>query len=152
MSDIDPESAPLERKFDSMVQYEAELDQLIVHTHTTLRVFDRKIGSAFNTPERCEALRTLLLASRVNRVYIVLHETNNIVRDCPRLINLLRQFTHAFFIRQTLKPARGVYDPFALSDDNRIVRRFHYDHSRGAAIEGDAAASSLKSGCHSDPI
>jgi hypothetical protein len=34
-------------------------------------------------------MRQLLLARRTNRIYIVLHETGNITRDCPRLMMLL---------------------------------------------------------------
>jgi hypothetical protein len=72
-----------------------------------------------------------------------LQETANIARDCPRLIMLLRQFSHAVSIHQTLPDARRVYDPFAVADDARFVHRFHYDDVRGVATVGDIAATGL---------
>jgi hypothetical protein len=108
-----------------------------------VRIFDRSIGRGFNSPQRCELLRQLLLANRTNRVYIALHETANIIRDCPRLMLLLKQFSHGVSIYQTLPAARRVYDPFAVADDTRFVHRFHYADIRGVATVGDVAATQL---------
>ena len=71
----------------------------------------------------------------------VLHETGNIVRDCPRLVLLLKQFSHGIAIQETLPAARRVYDPFAIGDEARFVHRFHYNDVRGAATIGDVAAT-----------
>ena len=92
---------------------------------------------------RNDTLRRLLLASRTNRIPIVLHETSNIVRDCPRLMALLGQFSHAVAIHRTLPPARRVYDPFAIVDVAAFVHRFHYDHPRGLHSRGDLPATQL---------
>ena len=56
---------------------------------------------------------------------------------------LLKQFSHGLFIHQTLPVARRVYDPFAIGDATRFVRRFHYDDVRGVATIGDVAYTSL---------
>ena len=143
MEPVPPERMPGERPFEGRIAYEQALDELIANAAHTVRIFDRNIGHGFNSPQRYELLRRLLLARRANRVCLVLHETANIVRDCPRLITLLRQFSHGVSIRQTLPEARGVYDPFAVADDTRLVRRFHYDGSRGIATVGDIVATSL---------
>jgi len=140
---VPPERMPGERPFEGRIGYEQALDELIANAAHTIRIFDRNIGRGFNSPQRCDLLRQLLLARRTNRVYLVLHETANIVRDCPRLITLLRQFSQAVSIRQTLPEASRVYDPFAVADDTRFVRRFHYDGWRGIATVGDIAATSL---------
>jgi hypothetical protein len=143
MEPVPPERMPGERKLEGLVAYDAALDELIANTDQTLRIFDRKIGRAFNTVQRYDLLRRMLLPGRTRRVLIVLHETSNIVRDCPRLMLLLRQFSHNVFIHQTQSAAHSVYDPFAIGDDTRFVRRFHYDDVRGAATIGDVAYTSL---------
>jgi len=143
MEPVPPERMPGERKLDGLAAYETALDELIANTTQTLRIFDKNIGRAFNTPQRADSLRRLLLASRTHRVCIVLHETSNIVRDCPRLMLLLKQFSYAVFIHQTLPAARRVYDPFAIGDDTRFVHRFHYNDVRGVATIGDVAYTSL---------
>ena len=109
----------------------------------TIRIFDRKIGPAFNSPRRYDLLRRFMLARNTNQVQIVLHETANVTRDCPRLMMLLKQFSHGLKVHKTLAPARRVYDPFAVADDTRFVHRFHYDDMRGTATLGDVAATQL---------
>jgi len=143
MEIVPPERMPGERKLEGLAAYEEALDELITNATRTVRVFDRMLGKGFNSPRRYDLLRELLLASRTNRVYVVLHETANIVRDCPRLITLLKQFSHGLFIYQTLPAARRVYDPFAVADDTRFVHRFHHADVRGVATVGDVAATQL---------
>jgi hypothetical protein len=143
MQPVPPERMPGERTLEGLAAYEAALDELIANAAHTVRIFDRSIGRGFNSPQRYELLRQLLLANRTNRVYIALHETANIIRDCPRLMLLLKQFSHGVSIYQTLPAARRVYDPFAVADDTRFVHRFHYADIRGVATVGDVAATQL---------
>ncbi len=138
---VPPERMPGERKLKGNAAYEEALDELIANATHTVRIFDRRITAAFNTPQRFDLLRRLLLAKRTNRVCIVLHETGNIVRDCPRLMLLLKQFSHSMAIHRTQPVARQVYDPFSIADDIRFVHRFHYNDVRGAATIGDVAAT-----------
>ena len=143
MEPVPPERMPGERKLEGTTAYEDALDELLANASHTVRIFDRRIGAPFNTLRRYELMRQFLLSRRTNRVRIVLHETGNIVRDCPRLMLLLKQFSHSMSIHQTLPAARRVYDPFAVADDVRFVHRFHYNDIRGAATIGDVAATQL---------
>jgi hypothetical protein len=143
MQTVPPERMPGERKLDGLAAYDAALDELIANAGQIVRIFDQGIGRNFNSPQRYDLLRQLLLAGRNHRVRIVLHDTANVARDCPRLIMLLRQFSHGLAIHQTLPAARRVYDPFAVADDTRFVHRFHYSDVRGVATIGDVAATSL---------
>jgi len=143
MYPVPPERMPGERKLVGNGEYEQALDELLAQAAQTVRIFDRALGRGFNSPHRHELLRRRLLARRTNRVCIVLHETGNLARDCPRLMMLVRQFGHALVIRRTLHTARHVYDPFAIADDARFVRRFHHDHMRSVATIGDVAETSL---------
>lgn len=143
MQPVPPDRMPGERKLEGLSAYDAALDELLANATHTIRIFDQSIGRSFNSPPRYELLSRFLLARRTNRVRIVLHETSNVVRDCPRLIILLKRFSHGLAVHQTLRAARRVYDPFAVADDTRFVRRFHYTDMRGVATVGDVAATSL---------
>lgn len=143
MQPVPPERMPGERKLEGAAAYDDALDELIANSAQTIRIFDRRLSGSFNTLRRFDLLRGLLLAKRTHRVRIVLHETGNIVRDCPRLMLLLKQFSHGISIHQTLPAARRVYDPFAIADDARFVHRFHYNDVRGVATIGDVAATQL---------
>ncbi len=122
---------PEHRKLEGNLEYETALDTLFTRPGRKLRVFERQLGPAYNSPGRYDALRRFLLASRTRTIQIVLHDASNLQRDCPRLINLLRQFSHAVTIHETEPQAKGVYDPFAVMDDRDYVHRFHYDDARG---------------------
>lgn len=120
------------RRFQGMREYEALIDQLIPRTQSRIRIFDRSLSRAYNAPERYELLRQFLLANRLNRLLIVLHEVDKIDRYQPRMFQLLEQFSDAVSIRRTLQAARHVYDPFVIFDASHYLHRFHYDHLRAA--------------------
>lgn len=134
---------PGERKLMGQAAHADALDELIGLAAQVVRIFDRTAGPDFNTARRCELLRKLLLGSRNNRAYIVLHDASTVARDCPRLMLLVQQFSHAVFIHQTLRAARHVYDPFAVADEARFVHRFHYARLNGVATIGDIAPTQL---------
>jgi hypothetical protein len=143
MEPVPPERMPGERRLTGNAAYDEALDELLANATHTVRIFERRLTASFNSVRRYELLRALLLAKRTNRVRIVLHETTNVVRDCPRLMQLLRQFSHGVSVYQTLPAARRVYDPFAIADAARFVHRFHYNDVRAVATIGDVAATQL---------
>ena len=125
------------RRFEGMREYEALIDQLIPQTQHTIRVFDKSLSRSWSSTQRFEALRRFLLASRANRLTIVLHEAASVERDCPRMVELVRLFSTAVKINETLKPAKQVYDPFVIFDASHYLHRFHYDHLRAAQGTND---------------
>lgn len=125
------------QRFEGMREYEALIDRYIPQTLRVIRVFDRVLSRAYNAEPRCELLRQFLRASRVNRLFIVLHEAADVERHYPRFIELLRHFNHAISVRETLQPAKHVYDPFVVFDASHYVHRFHYDHLRAARGTND---------------
>jgi hypothetical protein len=122
---------PEQRKIDGRVEYEAAVDELLARPGRRLRIFDKELGARYNSLHRYDALRRFLLAARAARVQLVVHDASNLQRDCPRIVNLLRQFSHAFSINETTAEAKGVYDPFAVLDERDYLHRFHYDNTRG---------------------
>jgi hypothetical protein len=141
---MSPEPQPTHRRLEGNPEYDAAMDQLLTRPVRQLRLFDRQLGTAFNSARRHDALRAFLLARRSNRIQIVVHDSANLWRDCPRLITLLRSFAHAIAIHETEPQAKGVYDPFALADDRHYLRRFHYEDSRGLlALDDPQGAQGL---------
>jgi hypothetical protein len=131
------------RRFEGLREYEAVIDRLIPKAERTIRIFDRALSRAYNSPQRHEALRHFLQASRTNRLLIVVHDAGPIVRDCPRMMELLRQFGPAVRIHETLRVAKHVYDPFVVFDTIHYVHRFHYDHLRAAESNNDLAGAQI---------
>ena len=133
------------RRFESFREYDGIIDQMIPLTQNIIRVFDntfdKTAGRAWNNTMRIELMRQFLLANRVNRLLILLHDTRPLITECPRLINLAQQFSHTCIIRETLRAARHAADPFVIFDGSHYVHRFHYDHMRAAHGTHDAAGA-----------
>jgi hypothetical protein len=112
-------------------EYEAAMDKVLAKAQRCIRIFEHTLGRGYNSPQRFDLLRHFLLASRRNRVLIVVHEPHTIDRNCPRILNLLRLHSHAISIHETHANAKSVYDPFTVVDDHSYVHRFHFDEMRG---------------------
>jgi hypothetical protein len=119
-------------RFESMRGYEAMFDDLIATSQQTIRIFDRTLSAAFNSPVRCERLAQFLRAGGVNRLHIVVHETRDAGRACPRLISLLQRFSHVASVRQTPSAAWHVYDRFVVFDAVHYLHYFHHERARFA--------------------
>jgi hypothetical protein len=125
------------RRFEGLREYEEVIDALIPQTQRFIRVFDRSLSRGWTSPQRYDALRQFVLADRQNRLLIVVHDAEPIERDCPRIVELVRQFSASVRIHETLSPAKHVYDPFVVFDANHYVRRFHYRYLRAAHGSND---------------
>lgn len=119
-------------RFESMREYESMFDELVTNTQNVIRIFDRTLSAAYNSPLRCEALAAFLRADPLNRLHVVLHETEGLEQVCPRFIALLQRFNHVAKARQTPRWARHVHDPFVIFDASHYLHRFHYAHMRFA--------------------
>ena len=125
------EAAPQHTRLEGIAQYSDAIDALVAKAERRIRVFDRNLdGLGFNSPKRQDLLRAFLLARRTNRLDILVHDTGYLSRHCPRMLDLLRQFSHGVTIHQTHAHVQGVYDPFVIVDDAHFVHRFHFDDSR----------------------
>jgi hypothetical protein len=125
------ESQSQQRSIDGNTEYEAALDTLFEQPGRVLRIFDRTLDSGYNSARRHDLLHRFLRASRAARIQIVVHDASNLARECPRMINLIREFSHAISFNETQPEAKRVYDPFAVVDERHYVHRFHYDGPRG---------------------
>ena len=130
--------APIYERFDTSQGFQAAVDRLLEQPGRELRVFDPD-GAALrlNDPQRIEGLERFLIASRTRRLYLVVHSTDHLTRQCPRLLTLLRRFSHAMQINQTHEEIREVQDAFVLLDAMHYVRRPMATLFRGAMGLGD---------------
>ena len=130
--------APIYDRFDTNQGFQAAVERLLEQPGRELRVFDPD-GAALrlNDAVRIEGLERFLLASRTRRLYLVVHNTDHLTRQCPRLLTLLRRFSHAIQINQTQEEIREVQDAFLLLDAVHYVRRPVAALFRGAIGLGD---------------
>lgn len=139
--DVNP---PEHRRLQGRQEYDEAVDLLLARSQRTLRIFDRQLGAGYNSAGRYELLRAFFLRSRANRLHIVLHDAAGLARDCPRIVNLLRQFSYAVAVHETLAQAKHASDPIALADERDYVHRFHYDDTRALlALDDPVGASGL---------
>lgn len=134
----DPHHTPL----NGMAEYVAALDTLTEKAQRNLFVFDRNfLESGFNSVTRYDLLRRFLLSNPVNRLHLLTHNARAATQDCPRLIMLLRQFSHSMHIYQTPPHLLHLSEPFTIADELHYARRFHFDDPRGllAVNEPDTA-------------
>jgi hypothetical protein len=134
-------NSPLHTPLNGNAEIEAALDDIFERAQKSVRIFDQALGRGYNTIKRYESLRRFLLQNRRNRLQIVVHDTRDLDRNCPRLLNLLRQHAHAVSIHETHQAAKSVYDPFAIVDDRHHVHRFHHEQARGLKVVDDPIAT-----------
>jgi hypothetical protein len=105
-------------------EYRDALARLIGLAQRELRIFDPDFSDLeINSPQTYELLRSFMLRARSNQLYLVAHDTGYIRSYCPRLLNLLRQFSERMFIHQTQGEAASAQDSFVLADTLHLVRR-----------------------------
>jgi len=127
--------------------YIAALDTLCGMARNNLVIFDRDfINCGFDTSTRHDLLASFLLSNPKNRLLLLAHDTKPMSQYCPRLMTLLRQFSHNMLIYQTPRHMQHLSEPFAVADESRYVRRFHFGDTRGVLGTNDGeGALRLKS-------
>ncbi len=125
-------------QFDGVADYVAALDTVCASAQHTLNIFENNYEDiGFNSEARYDSLRRFLLANSNNRLNLLAHNPQPLVRYCPRMMMLLRQFGHSMFIYQTPMSLQHVTEPFAVADNAHYVRRYHFDDTRGLLARND---------------
>ena len=129
---------------NSVADYVAALDAVCAAAQHTLSIFEKNYEDiGFNSEARYDTLRHFLLASQNNRLQLLAHDTQHLIRYCPRMMMLLREFGHSMFIYQTPPHMLNVTEPFAVADDAHYVRRYHFDDTRGLLARNDPEGARL---------
>ncbi len=142
MSEDTPATAIQHTLLNGEMEYEAAIDAVIAEAEHTLHIFDPDLTSGgYNSAKRCEGLRTFLIKNRANRLIMVLHETDFLTRQCPRLMQLLKLHSHAISILQTQEHGRIACDPLVIADTAHYVHRFHSANARALLALHDPAGA-----------
>jgi len=125
-------------RFDTQEGFQAALERLLSEPGRELRIFDPDASALrLNDPARVGALERFLQASRTRRVYLVLHDTQHLQRQCPRMMSLLARYSHAIQINRTHEEIGEIQDAFLVLDSVHYVRRPVAAFFRGALGLGD---------------
>lgn len=120
------------------------IDEIISAAQRRIVIFDRDLtDGGYNSALRFNRLKVFLLSDRRNRIDIALHQSENLDRDCTRVMVLLRQFPYAIRIHRTLPEAQRIQDGFIVADGIHYVHRFHFDHPRALLSLHDESGGSL---------
>src|SRR5262245_46993208 len=115
---------PVYERFDTQEGFQAAVDRLLGEAGRELRIFDPDAaGLRLNDAARVGLLERFLRASRIRRLYMVLHDPQYPQRDCPRMMGLLARYSHAIQIHCTHEEIRQVQDAFLVLDSVHYVRR-----------------------------
>lgn len=130
------------RAISGIAESLAAIEEVVGTAERAIRVFDASLSNrGFNSPGLTDKLRAFIVAGRSHRIYIALHETVLLERECPRLLTLLRQFPMSIEIHRTLAQARDAKDPFVVADDHSVWHQHHIEQPRAiVAIRSPADA------------
>jgi hypothetical protein len=121
--------------------FASAIDHIIRQATREILIFDADLSrGGYSSLARVDCLRSFLAAERHNRLAILLHDTDYLIRQCPRLMQLMRTFGHSFTVYQTGEEAHHARDCFVLADGCHYVHRFHVDHARFRFNMNDAAS------------
>ncbi len=125
-------------RLDGITDYVNALDTLCGLAERSLCLFDKNFENAgLNSEARYDTLHAFLLGSANSCLLILAHDTDYLAQRCPRMMTLLRQFSHKMHIHRTPQHLRHVSEPFAVADEHHCVRRFHFDDTRGILAQDD---------------
>jgi hypothetical protein len=135
---------PERRIIGARSEYLAAFDALVAGLRQELRIFDPDcVQLELNAPARADALRRFLLASRDNRLLVVVHDPDPIRKRSPRLMRLVADFSASIAIHQTEGEAARAQDCFVLADVEHFVRRPVAAAWRGVVAINDYPESRL---------
>ena len=127
-------------RFEGEADFQKAVDLLLEQRGRELRIFDPDLASLrLNSPARIAQLDRFLRASRTRRIQIAVHRTEHLMRSCPRMLELLKLFSHAVQINRTHEEIAGLQDAFMVLDAQHYLRRPVADFHRGAIGLNDEA-------------
>lgn len=137
---------PVFELFDDRAAYQQAVDRLLTQPGRELRLFDPDLVALdLGSPQRIARLQRFLLASRVRRLYIAVHETDALTRGLPRMMVLLKLFSHAIHVHRTQEDIRELPDAFLLLDSAHFVRRPAATRFRGVlCLHDENEASAMR--------
>lgn len=110
--------------FETPAEFRAAFDALLGSTQRQLRLYDHDLGLLeIDHQPRHASLRALCVAGGGRRIELLLDEIHHVARDCPRLMQLVRDFGHVIEIRQADPNMPRPDQAFALADRHGVLVR-----------------------------
>ena len=133
-------------RFDGEADFQQAVDRLLEQQGRELRIFDPDLSSLrLNSPARIAQLENFLRASRTRRIYIAVHHSEHLIKHCPRMMELLKRFTHAIQINRTHEEIQSAQDAFLVLDAQHYLRRPVAEFFRGAiGLNDDTEALAMR--------
>src|SRR5215510_12417396 len=129
----EPLPAPRTVELASVAEQASAIDELIGLGLRRIRVFDQDLSqTGWNQAARADRLAAFLRGARGRRFDIIVHDTHYLESACPRMLGLLRTYSHAVTIYRTGSEARLATDPLLIVDDKHYLHRFHFAQPRAA--------------------
>lgn len=112
-------------------EYSLAIDLVIAEAKQQLLIFDQdcSIGD-YTSLKRCDLLNDFLINNPASQLTIILQNASFLTTDCPRLLDLLKIFSHKMTVYETNSFAKVAKDCFVLADGKSYVRRFHINQAR----------------------
>ena len=145
MSEEKPKTEYL--RFESEGDFQKALDRFLEQPGRELRLFDPDLKALrLNSPARIAQLDAFLRASRTRKIYMVVHDTDHLTRQCPRMLALLKLFSHAIQINRTHDEISNLQDAFLVLDAQHYLRRPIAEVFRGAiGLHDETEALAMRS-------
>ena len=113
-----------QHSFETPAEFRAAFDALLDCAQRQLRVYDQSLSLLdIDQLPRHNRLRAICVAGGGRRIELLLDEIHHVARDCPRLMQLVRDFGHVIEIRQADPNMPRPDQAFALADRHGALVR-----------------------------
>ena len=130
-----PPPEPRETALDTVAAQVQAIDQLVAIAQHHLQVFDVDLAQGgWQGAARQERLTAFLRRTPKARLDIIVHDTRWLEASCPRMVALLRLYSHAMTVYRTGPEARAAMDPLVIADGRHFLHRFHIDQPRAVLV------------------
>lgn len=110
--------------FETPAEFRAAFDTLLASTPRQLRLYDHDLSLLeVDHQPRHASLRALCVAGGGRRIELLLDDIQHLARDCPRLMQLVRDFGHVIEIRQADPNTPRPDQAFVLADRHGVLIR-----------------------------
>jgi len=131
-------------EFHTFAEYQAALAQVIASAQWQLRLYDATLEkSGLNAIASYQKLRAFCLGQPQRRIEILLDDPRYIQTQCPRVMSLLRDFSHVLEIRQIENESERPTYSFALADRGVWLKCFEKNAPLGEWASDDTASAAL---------
>ncbi|OYY50372.1 MAG: hypothetical protein B7X98_01775 [Methylophilaceae bacterium 17-43-7] len=124
--------------------YAQAIELVIQQAQNTLYIFDQDFSHGdYASVLRYQSLQQFLSRDAHTLLTIVLHQSDYLVTQCPRLMELLTTYGHKMTVYTTNDSAKVAKDCFVIADEMHYVKRIHIDQARFkyALDDADTCAS-----------